>query len=408
MKVILPRHVRACVHSAECLERWFLWFWRKASPDNQTRVPYTCGSWRCPVCGRHEAAVTFRRFTQAIDATHKAESHAPDAPVGWVYAVLTLDRDSYYGGRAFRDVNAAFGALSAMTRKALERIGRRWGWTTKTYTTTNKRTGKKRQRHVRTLGNRWVSTVEVHRSGWPHVNLWFWCPELADELRREHAERLEDPEVADAVALARDAWSRKEPIPGAVRERARRATVVGGELRELVEDSGWGRQSTAEVPRSIEAVAAYGVKLAGLHDVGLAELAKLTQAPLNAPERFRRLRAGRGFLPARYCNEEVTGCMVRRRRSRERFAQGHEGAEHAEWEVTAINGPKDPAQAEAVQRARAAELALIDEEERLLSQWRRLPPMPPLRHARAGKLEGHAATSERRGALLQRGLSACA
>lgn len=354
------------------------------------------------MCGRHEAAVTFRRFTQAIATVHEAEL-AADAPVGWVYTVLTLDRERYYGGRGFKDVNKAFAALGAMTRKARERIGRRWGWTSKSYTTRNKKTGKTRVRHERTIGNRWVQTVEVHRSGWPHVNLWFWCPELAEALRAEHAERLEDPEVADAVALARDAWARKEPIPAEVRERARRATVIGGELRELVEESGWGRQSTAEVPRSIEAVAAYGVKLAGLHDVGLAELAKLTQVPMNAPERFRRLRAGKGFLPARYKNAEVTGCMVRRRRALDVKGRRTEG-----WEVHACNGPKDPAQAEAVERARQAELALIDEEERLLSQWRRLPPMPPIRRAYAGKLEGHVATSERRAALMQRGLTACA
>ncbi len=75
------------------------------------------------------------------------------------------------------------------------------------------RSGRSKQlRTVRYLGNRWVSVVEAHRSGWPHVNLYVWCPELAAELRREHAARLEDPEVANAVALRRDAWRNKEPL----------------------------------------------------------------------------------------------------------------------------------------------------------------------------------------------------
>jgi hypothetical protein len=239
--------------------------------------------------------------------------------------------------------------------------------------------------------------VEAHRSGWPHVNLLVWCPELAELLRAEHEERLNDPEIADAIALSRDAWQRKEPVPSHVRALARRASLVGGALRALAVDAGWGPESTAEAARSSEAIAGYVVKLAGQHDASVGELAKITQAPLNAPVRFRRLRSGKGFLPPRHSDPDVTGCLVRRRR-----------AASGEWEIAAINAPKDPAQQEPIERAAVAEMVLIDEEERILSRNKgRLPVMPPMRIAVRGKLEPHKETSERRAALAARELAAC-
>lgn len=385
---VFPRHVRACQHSKDCRERWFVWTWNRTSREKQTRIPYSCNSWRCDVCRRHEAAVTFARLKQAQQGLD---------PRGWCMLVLTIDREGYFSGKPWTDVNHAYRSLGKMNRALIERIGREWGPDTKTITTTNKKTGKTRVRYEQTVGNRWVAVVEAHRSGWPHVNLMVWCPELAGELQREHDERLEDPELADAVALARDAWANKEPIPASVRERARRATLIGGRLAELVDACGWGVQSTAERARDIEAVLAYGVKLCGLHDASVGELAKVTQCPMNAPERFRRLRTGKGFLPPRQKNADVTGCLVRRRRARE-----------GDWEIQAINAPKDDEQAEAVMRARAAELALIDEEERILSRnGGRLPAMPPMRIAIGGKLESHQSTSERRAAIGRRMMAAC-
>lgn len=384
MKVarVIPRHVAACQHSPTEAERWFVWTWKVDSPEKQIRIPYSCNSWRCEVCRRHEAAVAFARIKQATE---------PLDPSGWCFLVLTLDRDGYFSGKPWADVNEAYRALGKMTRATLSRIGRTWGPETKL-----ERSGRsKTLRTVRALGNRWVAVVEAHRSGWPHVNLLVWCPELAAELRRERDERLSDPDVADAVELARDAWSRREPVPAAVRERARRATVIGGELAAVITASGWGLQSTAEAARSADAIAGYVVKLAGKHDAAVGELAKVTQAPTNAPERFRRLRSGKGFLPPRETNPGVTGTLIRRRRS-------YEG----DWEIQAINAPKDEAQIEPIMRARAAELQLIDEEERVLSRNRgRLPAMPPVRLAVAGKLEGHKQTSERRSAMVSRDLA---
>lgn len=389
---VLPRHVLACQHSPTQAERWFVHTWKRDSGgDVQTRIPYSCNSWRCEVCRRHEAAVTFARIR---DAT------APLPADGWCFFVLTLDRDGYFSGKPWADVTDAYRKLGKMSAAFLSGVGRRWGPDTRVV-------GKKRPRVVRRLGNRWVAVVEAHRSGWPHVNLLVYCPELAAELRAEREERLHDPDLANAVALAADAWKSGEPIPATVRELARGATRIGGELRALAEQCGWGRESTAEAARSSEAVAGYVVKLAGKHDASAGELAKITQAPLNAPARFRRLRSGKGFLPPRHCNPEITGCLVRRRRAG--YDARHQWRKAGgDWEVLAINPPKDEAQLPAVERARAVELQLIEEEENILSRQRgKLPAMPPMRLAIRGKLEGHKETSERREALRSRGLAAC-
>lgn len=390
---VVPRHVAACQHSPVTGERWFVYTWKvvdSGRPDCvATRIPYSCNSWRCPVCARHEAAVTFARMKEAID---------PLDPMGWCMLVLTIDRDGYYGGEPWRDVNEAYRALSKMTRATLGRIGRLYG-----PDSALERSGRAKElRTVRKLGNRWVAVVEAHRSGWPHVNLLVWCPELAAELRAEHADRLEDPELADAVELARDAWKRKEPVPAALRARAREATLAGGTLLDLLTASGWGRQSTAEAARDSSAIASYMVKLAGHHDASVGELAKITQAPLNAPVRFRRLRSGRGFLPPRAHNPDVTGVLIRRRRD-QRY-----GTMRPEWDICPVNAPKDLAQVEQVERSIRAELALIDEEEKLMSRARgKLPPLPPVRIAIGERIEGHLDTSERNWATRVRSQSLC-
>lgn len=426
---IVPRHVAACQHSHVHHERWFVATWKRDAPPGsmQTRIPYSCNSWRCEVCRRHEAAVTFARIKEAVERRDAAGELEAD-PTGWCFVVLTFDRDGYYGGRKWLDVNEAYAQIGKMTRALLERIGREWGSETRIERRTykSKKTGKTRtvEREVRTVGNRWYSVVEAHRSGWPHANLVVWCPELAEYLRREREERLDDPEVADAVELARDAWARKEPVPEAVRELARKATLVGGRFGDIVRESGWGRQSTAEVARNLEAVISYGVGLVGLHDSSIGELAKITQLPMNAVERFKRLRTGKGFLPPRRSNPEVTGCMMRRRRS----------LEYGDWELERINAPTDKWQREQVaayrrdgvdisddeeqemcarylarqnehiEIAARAELALIAEEEDLLAKHGALPAMPPVRLVVGGQLEGHKATSERRAAMARREL----
>lgn len=384
---IIPRHVAACQHSLTAFERWYIWVWNKADPSIKTRIPYSCNSWRCAVCARHEAAVSFARIKAAMGGKK---------PDGWCYLVLTIDREGYFGGRRWLDVNEAYGQISHMTRATLSRIGRLWGaeWGTERRQLAS---GEWVERPVRKLGNAWVAVVEAHQSGWPHVNLAVWCPELAALLRAEQADRLADPEIADALALARDAWARKESVPHHVRQKARLASLAGGAVRDLLVASGWGPQSTAEAARDLDAVAGYVVKLAGYHDASVGELAKVTQAPTNAPVRFRRIRSGKGFLPPREKDEETTGVLLRRKRSGE-----------GDWAIVGVNAPKDEGLAEHVQEAIKAEYALIDEEERILARSRgRLAPMPPLRIAVHGVLQSHTDTSEYNAAVERKALDLC-
>ena len=77
-------------------------------------------------------------------------------------------------------------------------------------------------------------------------------------------------------------------------------------------DCGWGTRSTAEAVRDREAMAGYLTKFAAYAHEHIGELAKITQAPTNAPQKFRRLRSGKGFLPKPRKNLEWTGALVRR------------------------------------------------------------------------------------------------
>lgn len=389
---VIPRHVAACMHSPDKRTRWALHLWPKSDNRTMTRIPYCCGSWRCKVCRRHEAAVTFARIKEACE---------PLDPSGWCLIVLTLDRDGYYSGQPWHDVTAAYASLGTMTRAFLDRIGRRWG------PETVQRSGRRGVSSERKLGKNWVSVVEAHRSGWPHVNLLVWCPDLARELAAERDQRLENPEVANAVALARDAWKNGEPLPERERALARRATVLGAELVALAEECGWGRESTAEAARSADSVAGYIVKMAGHHDASVGELAKITQAPLNAPARFRRLRSGKGFLPPRHKNAEITGCLVRSRKSGYNAKSEWRGA-GADWEIEPVNPPKDIAMLEPIARARAAEFAFIEAEEAALSSKTglKLAPLCPADVRAYRRRRRMRETSERNAALDQRARSA--
>jgi hypothetical protein len=281
---VVPKHVRHC--SALGATDWLVYTWRKDRPDVKTRAPYTCNSWRCPECKVHEAQITYARIQQAT---------APLSQDGFVFFVLTLDQRGYDRGEVaevfrekhpewfapdgrWRNAECAYKALSAMTRNFLKRLRRfqsRNGW--------------------RVLKNEWVAVVEQHRTGWPHLNLVLWSPELAEEL--EH-----------------DRIDRESRIPLVLSVERRRAAKVNcrilrGELAELAQGTGWGARNTGEAARHSGGWASYITKLAG--ETG-GEIAKITQAPTSAPVRFRRLRSGKGFLPPRYRDPNITGTLVRR------------------------------------------------------------------------------------------------
>ena len=277
-----PQHVQQCWNKRRSEgkgledQAWWIWSWRRSAPETKTRRPYTCGSWRCAgACATHAAHVLFSRLSEAT----AREQYAPD---GWVFAVLTLDRLGTRGGQRWQSVREAYRALGSMSTRVLKRWRRlceRRGWSN--------------------FGSEWAIIVEAHRSGWPHANLMVYSPELAGELAGETAEReLAGFSGRDRVVLAHP-W---EPLGMGIR----------GELGRHVVACGWGIESTAERCHSSEALSGYLVKLSRKPDETLGEIAKLTQLPLGAPFRFRRLRSGKGFLAKVRKNAEYTGALVKR------------------------------------------------------------------------------------------------
>jgi hypothetical protein len=255
-----------CHHCYELGQRdWWIWCWPKSSIEQSVRVriPYRCQSWRCPVCSIQERHVLFARMHQAIEGYD---------PAGWCLLVLTIDREGYYSGeKPFHDTHEAYRGLQKMSQRFFEELRReilRHGWPP--------------------LEKQWVSTVECHRTGWPHMNILIWHPDLANWLREERRARLSE------------SMTQRESI------------LVSRWLLDITTRTGWGLQSTAEAARCADTVASYITKLAGDQDRTLGEVAKLSQLPVMAPLRFRRIRSGRHFLPPREKGEGYTGTLIRR------------------------------------------------------------------------------------------------
>lgn len=201
------------------------------------------------------------------------DAFAPLDPTGCVLMVLTLDRyGTYSGERNWANAQEAYRDLSRLSNDLMARL-RAWmklqGWTV--------------------LKNQWVATVEMHKSGWPHVNFVVWSKELADWLEEEKQAKMSEERKSESDSR-----------------------YVSGELASIVTAAGWGLLSTAERARSRDESLGYICKCAGKVDESIGELAKLTQLPSNAPFRFRRLRSGKGFLPPRKKSEAMTGTLVRR------------------------------------------------------------------------------------------------
>ena len=265
---VVPRHVGHCFSGTGCRD-WSIYTWRVNDPKKRVRVPYRCNSWRCEACAPHEAAVLFRRITDAC---------APLDPKGFVFMVLTLDQRGYFdksqaGWRKFRDVREAYRELGRQSQKFLFRL-RRW----------------QEKRGMQPIANQWFAVVEAHKNGWPHMNLVLYSPQLAEHLEQDKAARRAAGETNE-----------------------RKLILVERDLRAMVQGAGWGRQSTAERARDRKALAGYVTKLAGLSDATAGEVAKITQAPTAAPVKFRRLRSGKGFLPPRQgTSDGWTGALIRR------------------------------------------------------------------------------------------------
>lgn len=330
---VTPKHVELCIAGWAAL-----YFWKKddPSPCVMLRAGYRCGNWRCPLCCRFAASVAFARIKEAF-------GRDDIKPEELVVLVTTLDRNAYYARRhevqhdgevrdkRWLNADEAFEELSRLTRNTLARL---------------KRYAQKRGWQV--PANRWVQTVEAHRSGFPHGNMIVHMPELAAELRHEQREyllprlrafNLSETEVSDLLAMSRKdrrAHMEEMGVFGATpyEQRSRRAQwdeverksiLVKGDLRDVLcrelretrlncdrRRTMWGPQSTVEAVSDNEAMLGYIVGIAGEAEATVAELTKLTQLPLNAKQRMRRLRAGKLFLAPRRRKGTMTGTLIRR------------------------------------------------------------------------------------------------
>lgn len=268
-KAPVPKHVHQCLRQGG--RGWALWVWNINHPETKTRLAYTCRSWRCvdadgkPTdCARAAAAQLFARIKEATD------KYPSDEFTSWV---LTLDREGFYtGGRKpWVDAEDAYRQLGHMSERFIKRL-RRWcvkmGWT-----------------HFE---SKWIQVVEAHKSGWPHVNLLIHHPQLAQYVQDHYEEQLN---------LGHSETSSK---------------LLFDDILNHATACDWGTRSTVERVRSKDAMAGYIAKLAAYADEHIGELAKLTQAPTNAPIKFRRVRSGKGFLPPCRKNPNWTGVLTRR------------------------------------------------------------------------------------------------
>lgn len=113
----------------------------------------------------------------------------------------------------------------------------------------------------------YIALVEQHRDGFPHVNILIHCRRFVD--------------------AAAENWRK-------LRQKVRRRAM----------GAGFGKVFWLEPVRNEEAISGYFVKLCG-------EVAKMNQAPMKAPSRFRRLRSSAGLLPPVRKNLDYTGELVK-------------------------------------------------------------------------------------------------
>jgi len=248
----LPNYVKACLTGK--------WTILAVSTSGEVRsFAYTCGSRRCPKCRPYWGRKVYGRIE---DALRKCDHE------NLVFAVFTLDQLGRYGGRRFSDAAEAMECLpwQAYLRRLKYRC-------------------RKAGSHLR-----YVATVEVHRNGWPHLNVIFDCPYLARLVRENEAE-LEQFAAGEVTKFTRSKMS------------------------ALAHEAGFGPRCSFESVRSIEAVGKYISKVAAEESKSLgspeyikdasktkrvtSEVTKASQDPVAAPANFRTLRSSRRFIPAK-------------------------------------------------------------------------------------------------------------
>ena len=172
---------------------------------------------------------------------------------GWIYVVLTYDPKQWSGKWE------AFKQGGKMWNRLRSRLNRKYGKV------------------------EYIQTWEAHQSGWPHVNLIMHNLEML---------RICGPQGSKS-------WRKFRK-----------------ELNKMAVEVGFGKRIWVEPMRNGEEMAGYitklGGKLSALPEEMTGAMAK-DQTPVDAPRHFRRIRASRGLLPAKFSHEGVwTGRMIQK------------------------------------------------------------------------------------------------
>lgn len=121
----------------------------------------------------------------------------------------------------------------------------------------------------------YVTVVEQHKTGWPHVHMAIKSKSLYSKTLDEEDARLE--------------WARH--------------------IKKSAVRCGLGYIGSVQAARNRDAVAGYITKVSGI-SCELLDATEKQQLPLAAPRHFRRVRASRGFLVPKIKDETVTGKLV--------------------------------------------------------------------------------------------------
>jgi len=222
------KYVHAC-HD----RRWTIRTWKKSDPSKVNHYKYRCGSWR------HDGECRYRKNAQDFARIRAAiENEGVESAV---YIVLTLDPKDW------SDTYSEFKGLLRCWDLLRKRMQRKYGKI------------------------KYISVIEAHRSGRPHVNLIVFNDKLAN-------------------ACSGEGWK-------GVRKNWLEPNAVA---------SGYGMRTWVEPVRGSGSMAGYLIKSMA------AETAKPDQVPELAPKNFRRLRSSRRLLPKVYKSDDVTGQLVQK------------------------------------------------------------------------------------------------
>lgn len=286
---LAARYIQAC-HS----QSWHFAHWSKTDVAEPVKwQPMRCCSWRHEgPCQRFRAAQDYARIAKALEERNR--EHV-------VYIVLTLDPSAWTGdgwlgwdgetperrADATKDqsaISAAFDALSERWHVFKQGLKRRFGKI------------------------EYVSTVEVHRSGWPHLNVIVVNEELANFCQvasqaldgwDKNAKGRETARRVFGTMLQSSGFG-----PIAFLEKAGRKSENGdqlaGYIAKLASSSGeaWDGKSRGLLE---------GQKVSSLDGQAIAEVVKYSQVPHDAPKNHRRIRSSKGFLPPIEKDPDRTG-----------------------------------------------------------------------------------------------------